>query len=91
MLITGLLSVRAVTKTTLPMIPIFQVFFFSLVVFGATSVLQSILMSDSLPLFQTFAHTLLLVLVTVFFGFFLILPKHLRQTVRDKFCLLKIS
>ena len=90
-LITGLLSVRAVTKTNLPMIPIFQVFFFSLVVFGVASVLRSILISGSSPFSQAFAQALLLVIVAVFFGFFLILPKHLRQTVRDKFCLLKMS
>jgi hypothetical protein len=90
-LITGLLSVRAVTKTNLPMTPIFQVFFFSLVVFGVASVLRSILISDSSPFFQAFAQALLLVLVAVFFGFFLILPKSLWRTLREKSCTLKIS
>jgi O-antigen/teichoic acid export membrane protein len=89
-LITGLLSVRAVTKTNLPMIPIFQVLFFSLAVFGVASVLRSFFMSDSPPFFQAFAHTMLLVFVAVFFGFFLILPKPLLRTLREKFCIFKI-
>lgn len=90
MLITGILSVRAVTKANLPMIPIFQVLFFSLAVFGVASVLRSIFMSDSPPFFQAFAHTMLLVFVAVFFGFFLILPKPLLRTLREKFCIFKI-
>jgi hypothetical protein len=90
MLITGILSVRAVTKANLPMIPIFQVLFFSLAVFGVASVLRSIFMSDSQPFFQAFAHTMLLVFVAVFFGFFLILPKPLLRTLREKFCIFKI-
>jgi O-antigen/teichoic acid export membrane protein len=90
MLITGILSVRAVTKANLPMTPIFQVLFFSLAVFGVAFVLRSIFMSDSQPFFQAFAHTMLLVFVAVFFGFFLILPKPLLRTLREKFCIFKI-
>ena len=91
MLITVFLSVRAVAKTNVPMVPIFRVLFFSLTVLGVVFVLRSLWGFKSPLLFEIATQVSLLVLVAGILGFFLILPKHLRQTVRDKFCLLKIS
>jgi O-antigen/teichoic acid export membrane protein len=90
MLITVFLDVRAVAKTNVPMVPIFRVLFFSLTVLGVVFVLRSLWGFKSPLLFEIATQVSLLVLVAGILGFFLILPKHLRQTVRDKFCSLNI-
>jgi len=90
-LITVLLSVRAVAKTNVPMAPILRIFFFSLTVLGVIFIFRSLCGVESPPLLKATTQILLLALLAGISGFFLILPKHFRQTVRDKFCLLKLS
>jgi len=90
-LITVLLSVRAVAKTNVPMAPILRIIFFSLTVLVVIFIFRSLWGVESPPLLKATTQVLLLALLAGISGFFLILPKHFRQTVRDKFCLLKLS
>ena len=90
-LIAVLLSVRAVAKTNVPMASILRIIFFSLTVLVVIFIFRSLWGVESPPLFKATTQVLLLALLAGISGFFLILPKHFRQTVRDKFCLLKIS
>lgn len=90
-LIAVLLSVRAVAKTNVPMASILRIIFFSLTVLVVIFIFRSLWGVESPPLFKATTQVLLLALLAGISGFFLILPKHFRQTVRDKFCLLKLS